>query len=111
MIIWELMPIFVVILMIILYLLVLFLLYNKNSLKRSMVKKFHNVVVNILSNTDTDRTIIKQLKLNYQKLSEETVNNPFKNLLDILEWILHYYDIAPQAIRGPIFGYTPFFCQ
>lgn len=86
----------------------------KTDTNRNILIKFHNAVCNIYKNNkDTVNSVInnkdkdfllEQLNLNYKKLCEKYPNNRYTNVLDILQTLVHYYDIYPNKLFKKIFN-------
>jgi hypothetical protein len=66
----------------------------KRGRVRFLEKRFFRAVVSILINNQNEEECIKQLNLNFKKLSEKSPNlsSDLKSSVDLLEYFIHYYD-------------------
>ena len=66
----------------------------KRDRVRILEKRFFRAVVSILNNNQNEEECIKQLNLNFKKLSEKYPNlsSDLKSSVDLLEYFIHYYD-------------------
>jgi hypothetical protein len=66
----------------------------KRGRVRFLENRFFRAVVSILINNQNEEECIKQLNLNFKKLSEKYPNlsSDLKSSVDLLEYFIHYYD-------------------
>ena len=81
----------------------------KRVSKKSFLRKFHNAICNIYTQTKTASDLnyynyyIEQINLNYEKLCQQMPNNKYANIVDLLEMIIYYYDSCHNQIFKSVF--------